>query len=101
MTGWYPHVRGHRTLWHLLRGRTSRTCSSILKRAGYDVRWWGKNDLLSTAGFADSVSSESRAACSGATCTAWTTRATTLLPLRTVRRAAGGARRLRQRHGRH
>ncbi|MEZ4610162.1 MAG: hypothetical protein R2838_07920 [Caldilineaceae bacterium] len=18
MTGWYPHVRGHRTLWHLL-----------------------------------------------------------------------------------
>ena len=19
MTGWYPHVRGHRTLWHLLR----------------------------------------------------------------------------------
>ncbi|MBX2996873.1 MAG: sulfatase-like hydrolase/transferase [Caldilineaceae bacterium] len=19
MTGWYPHVRGHRTLWHMLR----------------------------------------------------------------------------------
>jgi arylsulfatase A-like enzyme len=60
MTGWYPHVRGHRTLWHLLRPDEPNLLK-YLKQGGYDVRWWGKNDLLSTASFADSVSTaESR-----------------------------------------
>ena len=53
-TGWYPHVRGHRTLWHLLRPEEPNLLR-YLKQAGYDVRWWGKNDLLSTESFADSV----------------------------------------------
>ncbi|MCB9162028.1 MAG: sulfatase-like hydrolase/transferase [Caldilineaceae bacterium] len=60
MTGWYPHVRGHRTLWHLLRPDEPNLLK-YLKQGGYDVRWWGKNDLLAPAGFADSVSkAESR-----------------------------------------
>ena len=46
MTGWYPHVRGHRTLWHLLRP-DEPNLFRYLKQAGYDVRWYGKNDLLS------------------------------------------------------
>ncbi len=45
MTGWYPHTRGHRTLWHLLRPDEPNLLR-YLKEAGYDVRWYGKNDLL-------------------------------------------------------
>lgn len=47
MTGWYPHVRGHRTMHHMLhpeRGETNLL--SILKEAGYFVWWGGKNDLV-------------------------------------------------------
>ncbi|MBN1370735.1 MAG: sulfatase-like hydrolase/transferase [Anaerolineaceae bacterium] len=55
MTGWYPHVRGHRTLWHLLRPDEPNLLHS-LKQNGYDMRWFGKNDLLSPPAFADSVS---------------------------------------------
>lgn len=48
MTGWYPHNAGHRTLWHLLRpGEPS--LFEYLHRAGYQVQWFGKNDLYSTA----------------------------------------------------
>jgi arylsulfatase A-like enzyme len=54
MTGWYPHVRGHRTLWHLLRPDEPNLLA-YLKQAGYDVRWWGKNDLLAPASWASSV----------------------------------------------
>jgi choline-sulfatase len=54
MTGWYPHVRGHRTLWHLLRPEEPNLLA-YLKEAGYDVRWWGKNDLLSADSFEKSV----------------------------------------------
>lgn len=54
MTGWYPHVRGHRTLWHLLRPDEPNLLR-YLKQTGYDVRWYGKNDLLSQDSFADSV----------------------------------------------
>ena len=54
MTGWYPHVRGHRTLWHLLRP-DEPNLFRYLSAAGYDVRWYGKNDLLAPAAFADSV----------------------------------------------
>ena len=54
MTGWYPHVRGHRTLWHLLRpDEPNLLC--YLKRAGYTIHWYGKNDLLAPESFADSV----------------------------------------------
>jgi choline-sulfatase len=54
MTGWYPHVRGHRTLWHMLR-RDEPNLLRYLKEAGYEVRWYGKNDLLSSDSFAGSV----------------------------------------------
>lgn len=53
-TGWYPHVRGHRTLWHLLRPDEPNMLRD-LRAGGYDVRWYGKNDLLAEASFADSV----------------------------------------------
>ena len=54
MTGWYPHVRGHRTLWHLLRPDEPNMLR-YLKQAGYQVHWYGKNDLLAQESFADSV----------------------------------------------
>ena len=54
MTGWYPHVRGHRTLWHLLR-QDEPNLLRYLKGAGYDVYWGGKNDLLAPEAFGDSV----------------------------------------------
>ena len=54
MTGWYPHVRGHRTLWHLLRPDEPNLLR-YLKQAGYQVQWFGKNDLLSQASIADSA----------------------------------------------
>lgn len=54
MTGWYPHVRGHRTLWHLLRPDEPNMLN-YLKQAGYTVLMYGKNDLLAQASFADSV----------------------------------------------
>lgn len=60
MTGWYPHVRGHRTLWHCLRPDEPNLLR-YLKQAGWQVRWYGKNDLLAPGSFADSVTSaESR-----------------------------------------
>ncbi len=54
MTGWYPHVRGHRTLWHLLRPDEPNLLR-YLKQAGYQVQWFGKNDLLSQDSFAGSA----------------------------------------------
>ena len=54
MTGWYPHVRGHRTLWHML-GPDEPNTMRYLKNAGYAVHWIGKNDLLAPASFASSV----------------------------------------------
>jgi choline-sulfatase len=46
MTGWYPHVSGHRTLWHLLRPHEP-SMFRYLKEAGYHIEWHGKNDLYS------------------------------------------------------
>ena len=54
MTGWYPHVGGHRTLWHMLR-RDEPNLLRYLKQAGYEVAWFGRNDLLAPESFADSV----------------------------------------------
>ncbi len=53
MTGWYPHVRGHRTMHHMLR--PDEPCLlKILKENGYFVWWGGKNDLVPRQnGFAD------------------------------------------------
>src|SRR5687768_11483704 len=55
MTGWYPHVRGHRTLQHLLQPQEPNMLK-YLKRAGYHVEWHGKNDLLAVESFPESVS---------------------------------------------
>jgi len=45
MSGWYPHVRGHRTMYHMMRG-DEPVLLRTLKRAGYFVWWGGKNDLV-------------------------------------------------------
>lgn len=54
MTGWYPHVRGHRTLWHPLQNDEPNTLK-YLKQSGYEVHWMGKNDLLAEDAYEDSV----------------------------------------------
>ena len=47
MTGWYPHVHGHRTMHHLLHyDRGESNLLKILKDNGYFVWWAGKNDLI-------------------------------------------------------
>ncbi len=56
MTGWYPHVRGHRTLWHLLKPDEPNLLK-YLKESGYDIMWWGKNDLLARESFPSCVTS--------------------------------------------
>ena len=47
MTGWYPHIRGHRTMFHMLHlDRGEPNLLTILKDNGYFV-WWGfRNDLI-------------------------------------------------------
>ena len=45
MTGWYPHVRGHRTMYHMLRSGEP-VLLRTLKENGYFVWWGGKNDLV-------------------------------------------------------
>jgi arylsulfatase A-like enzyme len=46
MTGWYPHVRGHRTMYHMLHPEHDEpNLLKILKDDGYFVWWGGKNDL--------------------------------------------------------
>jgi choline-sulfatase len=54
LTGWYPHVRGHRSLWHLLQPDEPNTLK-YLKQNGYDVNCVGKNDALAAESFADSI----------------------------------------------
>ncbi|NIA20392.1 MAG: sulfatase-like hydrolase/transferase [Anaerolineaceae bacterium] len=45
MTGWYPHVHGHRTMYHMLRSHEPLLLQT-LREAGYFVWWGGKNDLV-------------------------------------------------------
>ena len=45
MSGWYPHVRGHRTMYHMMRPGEP-VLLRTLKEAGYYVWWGGKNDLV-------------------------------------------------------
>ncbi len=47
MTGWYPHVRGHRSLFHMLHMELDEPILlKTLKENGYFVWWGGKNDLI-------------------------------------------------------
>jgi arylsulfatase A-like enzyme len=53
MSGWYPHVRGHRTMAHMMRP-DEPVLLRTLKDAGYWVWWGGKNHLVSERyGFED------------------------------------------------
>ena len=45
MTGLYPHTAGHRTMHYLLR-QDEPNLLKIMKEAGYEVIWAGKNDLI-------------------------------------------------------
>ena len=45
MTGWYPHVHGHRSMKNMLKPWTPNVVSE-LRRAGYHFWWGGKNDLF-------------------------------------------------------
>ena len=54
LTGWPTSVRGHRSLYYFLRPEEPNLFR-YLKRAGYEVFWFGKNDALATQSFADSV----------------------------------------------
>jgi arylsulfatase A-like enzyme len=45
MSGWYPHVRGHRTMYHMMRP-DEPVLLKTLKDEGYFVWWGGKNDLV-------------------------------------------------------
>jgi choline-sulfatase len=54
MTGWPVHVRGHRSLYYFLHP-DEPNLFRYLKQNGYDVYWYGKNDLLAPESFPDSV----------------------------------------------
>ena len=45
MSGWYPHVAGHRTMAYLMHPGEPVVLRT-LKDAGYHVWWGGKNDLV-------------------------------------------------------
>lgn len=45
MSGWYSHVRGHRTLYHMMQP-DEPVLLKTLKDNGYYVWWGGKNDLV-------------------------------------------------------
>ena len=45
MSGWYPHVRGHRTMFHMMQP-DEPVLLRDLKEMGYYVWWGGKNDLV-------------------------------------------------------
>lgn len=53
-TGWPVHVRGHRSLYYALHP-DEPNLFRYLKDGGYDVYWFGKNDLLSADSFPLSV----------------------------------------------
>src|SRR6185437_2102918 len=54
LTGWPTSVRGHRSLYYFLRPEEPNLFR-YLRRAGYDVFWYGKNDALAQQTFDDSV----------------------------------------------
>jgi arylsulfatase A-like enzyme len=54
LTGWPASVRGHRSLYYFLRPQEPNLFR-YLKHSGYDVFWFGKNDVLAAESFYDSV----------------------------------------------
>jgi choline-sulfatase len=54
LTGWPVSVRGHRSQMYFLRPEEPNLFR-YLRRAGYDVFWFGKNDALAAQCFDDSV----------------------------------------------
>jgi len=54
MTGWYPHNTGCRTNEHFLHPHQP-SLFKYLKEAGYDIIWFGKNDLYSEDYFTEIV----------------------------------------------
>ena len=53
MSGWYSHVHGHRTMFHMMRPHEP-VLLRTLKEQGYFVWWGGKNDLVpGQHGYAD------------------------------------------------
>lgn len=54
LTGWYPHVRGHRTLWNMLTPDEPNLLK-YLTQAGHHTVWWGKNDTFAPESWAQSV----------------------------------------------
>ena len=54
LTGWPVHVRGHRSLYYFLHP-DEPNLFRYLKQNGYDVYWYGKNDLLAPESFPSSV----------------------------------------------
>jgi arylsulfatase A-like enzyme len=47
MTGWYPHVRGHRTMYHMLHlDHNEPNLLEVLRDNGYFTWWGGRNDLI-------------------------------------------------------
>ncbi|MHC4507864.1 MAG: sulfatase-like hydrolase/transferase, partial [Planctomycetota bacterium] len=54
LTGWYPHTAGHRTVYNLLKP-DEPNLFKYLKQDGYDVYWYGKNDVLVHDHFAQSA----------------------------------------------
>jgi choline-sulfatase len=53
-TGWPVHVRGHRSLYYFLH-QDEPNLFRYLKQSGYDVFWYGKNDMLAPECFPESV----------------------------------------------
>ncbi len=45
MSGWYPHVHGHRTMYYSMH-KDDPVLLRTLKNHGYHVWWGGKNDLI-------------------------------------------------------
>lgn len=54
VTGWPASVRGHRSQSYFLR-RDEPNLFRYLKQSGYDVFWFGKNDMLAAESFYESV----------------------------------------------
>jgi arylsulfatase A-like enzyme len=45
MTGWYPHVHGHRSMRNMLKEHEP-SLLTVLRQEGYYTWWGGKNDLV-------------------------------------------------------
>lgn len=52
LTGWYPHVGGHRTLTHLVKP-WEPNLFALLREAGYHVAWAGERGDMFAPGVAD------------------------------------------------